>query len=134
MGEMEPYIITMTPAIDPPHSPFETALRHRCPRCGTGSLYKGYLTIRSECPQCGLDYTGHDVGDGPAFFTLTILGFVVVAFAAMMETVFRMPYWLNMIVSVALLAVMTPLLLRWFKSYLIALKYKLHWQQENLEK
>lgn len=112
-------------------SPLQTALRHRCPRCGTGPLYKGYLTVRSECTECGLDYTEHDIGDGPAFFTLTILGFVVIGFAALLETMFRAPYWLNFVLSTTLLAILTPLLLRLFKSYLIAMKYKLHWQDNE---
>jgi uncharacterized protein (DUF983 family) len=112
-------------------SPLSTAFRHRCPRCGKGDLYRGYLTIRTECPECGLNYAEHDVGDGPAFFTLTVLGFVIVIFAFMMEAYYRAPLWLTFLLSTLLLLLLTPLCLRWFKSYLVAMKYKLHWSEQD---
>ncbi len=110
-------------------SPLHAAFRHRCPRCQTGALYQGYLTIRDRCPQCGLNYSEHDVGDGPAFFTLTILGFVVVIFAFVLEAYYQAPYWLNFTLSGLLLIILTPLCLRWFKTYLVAMKYKVHWSE-----
>jgi uncharacterized protein (DUF983 family) len=113
-----------------PTSPLRIAFIHRCPRCRTGALYIGYLTIRESCPHCGLDYTDHDVGDGPAFFALTILCFFIVAFATALE-ILRVPYWINMLGSAMMLAALTPLLLRWFKSYLVALKYNVHWKHIN---
>ena len=38
----------------------------RCPRCGKGKLYDGFLTLRPGCEACGLDYAFIDAGDGPA--------------------------------------------------------------------
>ncbi len=40
------------------------ALGGRCPRCGVGPLFKGYLDIAPKCTHCGLDYSQFDVGDG----------------------------------------------------------------------
>lgn len=28
--------------------------RRRCPNCGGGDLFRGYTTLRSACPRCGL--------------------------------------------------------------------------------
>ncbi|MEA2903171.1 MAG: hypothetical protein QOI12_558, partial [Alphaproteobacteria bacterium] len=28
----------------------------RCPRCGKGKLFQGFLTLRPRCDACGLDY------------------------------------------------------------------------------
>src|ERR1700682_5146755 len=49
----------------------ESAMRGlacKCPRCGRGKLYAGFLNLRPNCEACGLDYTFIDTGDGPAIF------------------------------------------------------------------
>ena len=60
----------------PPLSPLKTGVRCRCPRCGVGPLFQGYLTIRKECTNCGLDYGFADPADGPAFFVMSAVGVV----------------------------------------------------------
>lgn len=112
-----------------PADPLRIALTHRCPACENAGLYRGWLSIRPQCPACGLALTEHDVGDGPAFFTITLLGFVVVGLAFAAEIYFRPSYWVHGVIVLGALLVLTPLCLRFFKSYLIALKYKVHWSQ-----
>ena len=51
-------------------SPFAAGLRCRCPRCGRGALYRGYLDIVDRCAVCGLELAGKDSGDGPAVFLI----------------------------------------------------------------
>ncbi len=48
--------------------------RNKCPRCGNGSLLKGYLTVAKSCPVCKLDYSHHRADDGPAYLTILIVG------------------------------------------------------------
>ena len=50
----------------------------RCPRCGKGKLYAGFLDLRPSCEACGLDYAFIDAGDGPAIFIIMIAGAIVV--------------------------------------------------------
>ena len=57
-------------------STLKTGLACRCPRCGKGPLFKGYLTLQTECPECGLSYAFADPADGPAFFVMTAVGVV----------------------------------------------------------
>jgi len=60
----------------------ESALRGiacKCPRCGRGKLYGGFLNLRPNCEACGLDYAFIDTGDGPAVFIIMIAGAIVVA-------------------------------------------------------
>jgi len=49
----------------------------RCPRCGKGNLFRGYLTLSPSCPACGLDFAGFEAGDGPAVFVILIVGAIV---------------------------------------------------------
>ena len=55
-------------------SPLTAALTCRCPRCGEGKLFQGFLTLRPHCDKCGLDYGTFDSGDGPAVFIILARG------------------------------------------------------------
>ena len=54
-------------------------LRHRCPNCGEGKLYRGYLKIAPACDACGHDLSAYRADDGPAYFTILLVGHLVVA-------------------------------------------------------
>ena len=63
----------------------ESALRGlacKCPRCGKGKIYSGFLTLAPRCEACGLDYAFMDSGDGPAIFMIMIAGAIVVGCAS----------------------------------------------------
>jgi uncharacterized protein (DUF983 family) len=48
--------------------------RRRCPNCGEGALFQGYLTVRNSCAVCGQDLHHHRADDGPAYLTILIVG------------------------------------------------------------
>lgn len=52
--------------------------RQRCPRCGKGHLYGGYLKVVPRCESCGLDLTPQRADDGPAYLTIVVVGHVLV--------------------------------------------------------
>jgi uncharacterized protein (DUF983 family) len=100
------------------------ALGCRCPRCGEGPLFAGLLTVRPACPNCGLDFSAEDAGDGPAVFVIFFLGLVVVGLAAFVELEFAPPIWLHLLLWTPLILGGAILLLRPFKAGLIALQYR----------
>jgi uncharacterized protein (DUF983 family) len=102
----------------------------KCPRCGAGSLFTGFLTLRPSCGECGLDYAFIDAGDGPAVFIILIAGFIVVFCALIVEVMYRPPFWLHAVLWVPLVLVTTLVPLRPMKALLIALQYH-HKAQEG---
>jgi uncharacterized protein (DUF983 family) len=46
----------------------------RCPACGKGRMFDGYLKVRPDCPACGEAFHHHRADDGPAYLTLLIVG------------------------------------------------------------
>ena len=60
-------------------------LKCRCPRCGKGRLFNGFLTLAPRCEACGLDYSFADPADGPAFFIMIIMGIPAAAFGVWVE-------------------------------------------------
>ena len=106
-----------------PLSPYETGLGCRCPRCGQGRLFSGYLTTAPRCEVCGLDYGFIDAGDGPAVFVILIVGFVVVGAALVTEMAYQPPYWLHALLWLPLTLLMTLGMVRPLKGLMIALQY-----------
>ncbi len=98
-------------------------LRGRCPRCGKGKLYRGFLGLKPHCEKCGLDFGFADAGDGPAVFGILIGGFIVVFAAMIVEIVYQPPYWVHASLWLPLVLLVTLGPLRPIKGVLIALQY-----------
>jgi uncharacterized protein (DUF983 family) len=95
----------------------------RCPRCGQGKLFAGFLTLRPACGSCGLDYAFIDAGDGPAVFVIMLAGAVVVTCALIVEVKYQPPFWVHAVLWLPLILATTLLPLRAMKSLLIALQF-----------
>lgn len=108
----------------PPISPLRATLAGRCPRCGEGRLFNGFLTVAPSCTACGLDLSKQDSGDGPAVFVILLLGFVVVGLALWVELVYAPPLWLHLVLWLPLIAILGIGMLRPLKAVFIALQYK----------
>ncbi|MEM8811511.1 MAG: DUF983 domain-containing protein [Pseudomonadota bacterium] len=114
----------------PPQSPASTGLRGRCPKCGEGPLFDGYLKVARRCSNCGLDFEFSDSGDGPAVFVIMIVGFVVVGLALVTELAFRPPIWAHMALWIPLTLGLALGMLRPLKGIMIAQQYR-HSAQEG---
>jgi len=108
----------------PPTSPLTTGLACRCPRCGRGRIFSGFLKIVDRCPVCGLDLGGEDAGDGPAVFIILFMGALVVALALLTEAWFSPPYWVHLVLWGPLILIGSLLLMRPFKGIMVALQYR----------
>ena len=103
--------------------PIGRGLRGRCPACGKGKLFQGFLGLRPACESCGLDFNFADAGDGPAVFVILIGGAIVVFAALMTEVAYQPPYWLHAVLWLPLILLVTLGPLRPIKGLLIALQY-----------
>jgi uncharacterized protein (DUF983 family) len=108
----------------PPLSPFRTGLSCRCPRCGKGRLFRGFLDLRPRCEACGLDFAFVDSGDGPAVFVVFLAGAIVVGSALVVEIKYEPPLWLHAVLWGPLILVTTLPPLRPMKGLMIALQYR----------
>src|SRR5688572_12152385 len=106
-----------------PPSPIRAGVTGRCPRCGKGCLFRGYLGIAPRCEACGLDFSFADAGDGPAIFVMLIAGFIVVSGALAVEILYRPPYWVHALLWGTLGVVVPLAMLRPFKGVMVALQY-----------
>jgi uncharacterized protein (DUF983 family) len=100
------------------------ALLGRCPRCGEGALFRGYLEIAQACGACGLDYANFDAGDGPAVFVILIVGAIVAGGALWVEFTFHPPMWVHVVIWLPTLLVLSIAFLRVAKAMLLILQYR----------
>jgi uncharacterized protein (DUF983 family) len=111
---------------DPPVSALVAGLLCRCPRCGTGKLYNGLLTVAPRCAVCGLDLAAEDAGDGATAFVVLILGAIVVGLAILVEIEFAPPLWVQLVLWTPVIFGGSIALLRVVKAWLIAMQYRHH--------
>lgn len=105
--------------------------RGRCPRCGQGALFAGFLTVAERCSVCGLSLVGHDSGDGPAVFGIFILGFVVVGLAVWLEMAAAPPLWVHAVLWTPVTIAGAIGVLRPLKGMTIAAQYRFRSVEER---
>jgi uncharacterized protein (DUF983 family) len=97
-------------------------------------MFQGFLKIRPKCEVCGLDLAFADSGDGPAFFVMSIVGFVVVGLALWVEFTYAPPIWLHIVMWFALTLVLSLGLVRPLKGILVALQYHHKAEEGRIQK
>ncbi len=115
-------------------SPIAVGLAGKCPRCGEGKLFAGYLRVAPTCEPCGLDLGFADSADGPAVFLMFIVGFVVVGGALWLEFSREPPFWVHLVLWPTLTALLSLALLRPLKGVMIALQYANRAEEGRLDK
>jgi uncharacterized protein (DUF983 family) len=57
---------------DLPHAMMR-GFRCRCPACGEGKLFRGYLKVERVCEACGPEYGLDRAADAPPYFTILLV-------------------------------------------------------------
>lgn len=81
----------------------------RCPSCGEGKLFEGYLRVRNDCPKCGEEFFHQRADDGPAYFTILLVTHLGAPILMWVFMVFR-PSPISMLISFSVGAVLLSLL------------------------
>jgi uncharacterized protein (DUF983 family) len=104
-------------------NPYAAAALGRCPRCGEGYLFDGFLKVAPACEACGLETGKLGNGEGPAVFIILIAGFLLAFGALICQIAFHWPIWLLLVVWLPLSVVVCIGLLRPMKGLMIATQY-----------
>ena len=108
----------------PDISPLKTGLAGKCPRCGKGKLFDGYLTVAKSCSNCGLSFSFADAGDGAAWFVMLFACVFGVGSILGVEVAYSPPYWVHALIAIPTLIVIPMLLLRPVKGMFLAQQWK----------
>jgi uncharacterized protein (DUF983 family) len=123
----------MTDNYYPPISPLKTGLTAKCPRCGRGKFFDGYLTVAKSCHSCGLDYSFADAGDGAAWFVMLIACVVGVGSILGIEVAYAPVWWVHVMIAIPVLIIAPIILLRPMKAMLLAQQWRMNASEGRLK-
>ena len=99
--------------------------RGLCPACGQTRAFAGYLRVVPECHHCGAPLGSMRADDAPPYFTIMIVGHLLVPLMFWLETSVRPALWVHAAVWLPLSLVLTLALLRPVKGATLGLMLKL---------
>jgi uncharacterized protein (DUF983 family) len=94
---------------------------NRCPSCGRGSLFRGYLRVAELCGACGAPVGRIRADDAPPYFTIFIVGHIVIPLMLVVERGYAPSPWTMAAVFLPLTLLMSLVLLRPVKGATVGL-------------
>jgi uncharacterized protein (DUF983 family) len=100
--------------------------RGKCPRCGVGKMFSGYLKVNDHCPACGEELFHQRADDAPPYMTILVVGHLIGAGILTVEEISpALPLVYHMITWPLLTLILCLTLLPVFKGGLIGLQWAL---------
>lgn len=107
--------------------------RRRCPNCGTGGAFSGYLKVTDACSHCGEELGHIRADDAPPYFTILIVGHVIVSMVLVMERSWPQPVGITIAVFVTATLVMMGALLPVIKGAVVAVMWRLNLRGDEFQ-
>tara|TARA_R110002124_G_scaffold104370_6_gene254305 strand:- start:1395 stop:1829 length:435 start_codon:yes stop_codon:yes gene_type:complete len=98
-------------------------LAGKCPNCGTGKLFYKYLKVNDHCSHCHEELFHQRADDAPPYFTIFIVGHIVVAAMLIVEKTYRPELWIHMALWVPLTIALSVWMLQPLKGATIGLQW-----------
>lgn len=95
----------------------------RCPSCGSGRLFTSYLKVVDACPSCREALHHQRADDAPPYFTMLIVGHVVVGGLLSVEQSFAPPTWVQLSIWLPLALGLSLWLLPRIKGTLVGVQW-----------
>ncbi len=96
-----------------------------CPQCNEGRLFSAYLKTHEHCSHCDLHLAGHKADDAPPYFTMFIVGHIIVPLAVVIEHAYVPPIYIHVIFFSVLTIVLSLIILPIVKGAVIAMQWAL---------
>jgi uncharacterized protein (DUF983 family) len=88
-------------------------------------MFWRYLKVADACPHCGEELHHHRADDAPAYFTIVIVGHIVVGLVLAVEIAYRPALWVHAALWLPLTVILTLVLLPMVKGALVGLQWAL---------
>ena len=108
-------------------------VRNRCPVCGEGKVFKGFLSVVPECSACGAPLGLLRADDAPPYIVIFLVGHLLVPVVFWVERHYEPPMWLHMAVWLPLFAVLCTLMLRPVKGGVVGWMTRLGFLERERE-
>ena len=104
-------------------NPILAGILCRCPVCGQGPLFEGFLKLRKTCRACSADLSKAESGDGPVVFILLIVGAIGCAGLLFTELNAKLPVAIVLAIWIPITVGLSLGVMRPFKALMIAAQF-----------
>ncbi len=101
-------------------------LRRSCPQCGKSNAFRTYLKQVDSCGQCAAELGQIRADDLPPYFTIFLVGHIIVPLILLVEKLYEPAQWLQMLVWPSATLLLTLLLLPYIKGGVLGIMWSLH--------
>ena len=98
----------------------------RCPACGESHMFLGFLRVVPQCRNCGAPLGSARADDAPPYFTILIVGHIIVPIILIWQRMSDPPTWLMSAVILPLTLALTLALMRPVKGAVVGLMLRLN--------
>ncbi len=91
----------------------------RCPACGVGRIFDGFLRVAAECEHCHAPLGLARADDAPPYFTILIVGHIVIPAMLLMQKYDDPPTWLLSVIFLPLTVILSVGLIRPIKGAIV---------------
>jgi len=97
----------------------QRGITRRCPACGKGPLFSGYLTVLSNCGVCENDNEQYPSDDFAPYITIFLVLHLMIPLLILADRSWQMSVGFEMIVAIPIFAIATLALLPFAKGAVI---------------
>jgi uncharacterized protein (DUF983 family) len=108
-------------------------VRNRCPVCGEGKVFKGFLRVVPECAVCQAPLGQLRADDAPPYVVIFLVGHLLVPVVFWVEKNYQPPMWLHMAVWLPLFAVLCTAMLRPTKGAVVGYMVRMGFLEKDDE-
>ena len=116
---------------------FSTALMRgfarRCPHCGKGSAFAGYLKLADNCSHCGEELGNIRADDAPPYFTILIVGHIMVGLVVALQQSAPLPMGITIALAVSMTLGLMFALLPVIKGAVVAVMWRLNLRGDEFQ-
>jgi len=95
----------------------------RCPACGRGRLFDGFLKVQHACEACGEELHHERAHDAPPYFTIVAVGHIVIPLVLALELALHPPVWLQVAIWAPVTLLLTLALMRPIKGATVGVQW-----------
>lgn len=103
----------------------------RCPNCGEGRLFSGYLAVKAVCDHCGNANDNYRADDAAPYFTILLVGHLVIAPMLTLGIIKTWSLGWLYAVMFPLIATITMILLPFVKGAVIGVLWSLNHDEKT---
>jgi uncharacterized protein (DUF983 family) len=97
----------------------------RCPHCGKGKMFSGYLKVADACNVCGEELKHHRADDLPPYVAITIVGHIIIFLMLHLDMTHQIQPITYVLTMIPLAIILPLIMLPSIKGAIVGLQWSL---------